>query len=35
MGGVDPDGTAWATPQGVRNVAMTIYRVKMLAKGAK
>ncbi|WP_336980181.1 SMP-30/gluconolactonase/LRE family protein [Altererythrobacter fulvus] len=33
MGAVGPDGKAWATPEGVRNVAMTIYRVPMLAAG--
>ena len=35
MGAVGPDGKAWTTPEGVRNVAMTIYRVKMLAPGFK
>jgi gluconolactonase len=35
MGGVDPDGKEWATPQGVRNDAMTIYKVAMLATGPK
>ena len=33
MGAVDPDGKAWATPEGVRNVAMTLYRVDTLASG--
>ncbi|KRA81356.1 SMP-30/gluconolactonase/LRE family protein [Altererythrobacter sp. Root672] len=33
MGAVTPDGTAWATPEGVRNVAMTIYRVNTQAAG--
>ena len=33
MGGVDPDGKEWATPQGVRNDAMTIYKVATLAAG--
>jgi gluconolactonase len=33
MGAVDPEGKAWATPQGVRNVAMTVYRLPMLAAG--
>jgi gluconolactonase len=33
MGAVGPDGKAWATPEGVRNVAMTIYRVKTVATG--
>ena len=35
MGGVDPDGKEWATPQGVRNDAMTIYKVATLASGPK
>jgi len=35
MGAVGPDGKAWTTPQGVRNTAMTIYRVQMLAEGFK
>jgi sugar lactone lactonase YvrE len=33
MGAVGPDGKAWATPQGVRNTAMTIYRIPMLSQG--
>jgi gluconolactonase len=33
MGAVTPDGIAWTTPEGVRNVAMTVYRVPMLARG--
>jgi gluconolactonase len=33
MGAVDPDGKEWTTPQGVRNDAMTIYRVKTIAGG--
>jgi gluconolactonase len=33
MGASDPDGKAWTTPEGVRNVAMTLYRVKTLASG--
>ncbi len=35
MGAVGPDGKAWTTPKGVRNVAMTIYRMKTLATGFK
>jgi gluconolactonase len=35
MGVVGPDGKPWATPQGVRNTAMTIYRIPMLAEGFK
>jgi sugar lactone lactonase YvrE len=32
MGAVGPDGKAWATPTGVRNTAMTIYRIPMLSE---
>ncbi len=35
MGAVDPDGKAWATPQGVRNVAMTVYKLKTVSAGPK
>lgn len=35
MGAVGPDGKPWTTPQGVRNTAMTIYRIPMLAEGFK
>ncbi|GAA0282447.1 hypothetical protein GCM10009127_24790 [Alteraurantiacibacter aestuarii] len=35
MGAVGPDGKLWATPDGVRNVAMTIYRVPTLARGMR
>ncbi len=35
MGAVGPDGKPWSTPPGVRNTAMTIYRVPMLAEGFK
>lgn len=35
MGAVDGDGKAWATPEGVRNVAMTIYRLSTVASGRK
>ncbi|HEU4619810.1 MAG TPA: SMP-30/gluconolactonase/LRE family protein [Gammaproteobacteria bacterium] len=35
MGAVGPDGKAWTTPEGVRNTAMTIYRLPMLAQGYK
>jgi gluconolactonase len=35
MGAVGPDGKAWATPEGVRNTAMTIYKVTMVAEGFK
>lgn len=33
MGAVAPDGQPWTTPEGVRNVAMTVYRVPTLARG--
>lgn len=33
LGAVGPDGQAWATPEGVRNVAATIYKVETLAAG--
>ncbi len=33
MGAVGPDGKAWSTPKGVRNTAMTIYRLPMLSQG--
>jgi gluconolactonase len=33
MGVVGPDGRPWTTPTGVRNVAMSIYRLPMLATG--
>ena len=35
MGAGGPDGKPWATPQGVRNTAMTIYRIPMLTEGFK
>jgi gluconolactonase len=35
LGAVGPDGKPWATPEGVRNTAMTIYRISMLAEGIK
>ena len=35
MGAVGPDGKPWATPEGVRNTAMTIYKIDMLAQGYK
>jgi len=35
LGAVTPDGENWTTPQGVRNIAATIYRVSTLAAGAK
>jgi gluconolactonase len=33
MGATTPAGDEWATPEGIRNVAMTIYRVNTLAQG--
>lgn len=33
MGAIGPDGKAWTTPEGVRNTAMTIYTIPMLAQG--
>ena len=33
LGAVGPDGKAWTTPEGVRNVAMTIYKIQMVAEG--
>ncbi len=33
MGAVGPDGRAWETPPGVRNTAMTIYTIPVLATG--
>lgn len=33
MGAVGPDGKPYTTPQGVRNTAMTVYKVRMLAQG--
>jgi len=35
MGAVGPDGKPWATPTGVRNTAMTIYRIAVLSEGFK
>jgi len=33
MGAVGPDGKPWATPEGTRNTAMTVYRIKLLSHG--
>lgn len=33
MGAVGPDGKEWQTPEGIRNTAMTMYRIPMLAQG--
>jgi gluconolactonase len=35
MGATDPAGKEWHTPDGVRNVAMTIYKVSTLSSGPK
>ena len=35
LGVVGPDGRPWKTPQGVRNTAMSIYTIRMLAEGFK
>jgi gluconolactonase len=32
-GAVGPDGKAWSTPEGVRNTAMSLYKLPMLAEG--
>jgi gluconolactonase len=34
-GAVGPDGKAWATPETIRNTAMTIYRLTMQSQGYK
>ena len=34
-GAVGPDGKAWATPETIRNTAMTMYRIAMLSQGYK
>ncbi len=33
MGALDPDGREHSTPEGVRNTAMTVYRIALIAKG--
>jgi gluconolactonase len=33
MGAPTPEGTDWTTPEGIRNVAMTIYRLPVLVHG--
>ena len=35
MGANGPDGKPWNVPEGVRNTAMTMYRIPMLAQGFK
>ena len=34
-GALGPDGQEFTTPEGVRNNAKTIYKIKMLARGYK
>jgi hypothetical protein len=33
MSAVAPDARAWETPGGIRNTAMTIYRIRTEARG--
>jgi gluconolactonase len=33
MGALGPDGQPFATPEGIRNVAMTLYRIPLLVSG--
>jgi gluconolactonase len=33
MGAVGPDGKAWSTPPGIRNIGMSIYRLSMRSAG--
>ena len=33
IGAVGPDGQAFATPEGVRNIAMSIYRIRLVTPG--
>jgi len=33
IGALGPDGQPWTTPEGIRNIAMTIYTIDMLAEG--
>jgi hypothetical protein len=33
MGAVDPDGSPWTTPQGVRHTAMSIHRIPAITPG--
>jgi gluconolactonase len=35
MGAIGPDGKAWATPELIRNTAMTIYTLAMQSQGFK
>jgi len=33
IGAIGPDGRSWETPEGIRNIAMTIYTLPMQASG--
>ena len=33
IGAIGPDGKPWTTPEGIRNIAMTIYTIPMLSQG--
>ncbi len=33
MGAIGPDGQPWTTPEGIRNIAMTMYTLPMLSQG--
>jgi len=35
MGAVGPNGREWTSPEGVRNTAMTIYKIQMVSEGFK
>ena len=33
IGAIGPDGQAFSTPEGIRNIAMSIYRIRLTARG--
>jgi gluconolactonase len=33
IGAIGPDGQPYTTPEGIRNIAMSIYRVRLIARG--
>jgi gluconolactonase len=33
IGAIGPDGQPYTTPEGIRNIAMSIYRIRMVARG--
>jgi gluconolactonase len=33
IGAIGPDGGPFTTPEGIRNIAMSIYRIRLLAHG--